>query len=50
MSIRELIIEFMEEKSYKPMLKEELAVQFNLERKDLENFYKILEGLEKKGS
>jgi len=49
MSIRELIIEFMEEKSYKPMLKEELAVQFNLERKDLENFYKILEGLEKEG-
>ncbi|WP_313756995.1 ribonuclease R [Tissierella sp.] len=49
MSIREMIIEFMEEKNYKPMLKEELAVQFNLERKDLESFYKILEGLEKEG-
>lgn len=49
MSIREMIIEFMEEKKYKPMLKEELAVQFDMERRDLESFYKILEGLEKEG-
>lgn len=49
MSIREKIIEFMEEKKYKPMLKEELAVQFNIERGDMESFYKVLEGLEKEG-
>lgn len=49
MSIRELIIEFMEEKKYKPMLKEELAVQFDIERRDLESFYKVLGGLEKEG-
>ncbi|OZV12496.1 ribonuclease R [Tissierella sp. P1] len=49
MSIREMIIEFMEEKKYKPMLKEELAVQFDIERRDLESFYKILEGLEREG-
>lgn len=39
----------MEEKKYKPMLKEELAVQFDIERRDLESFYNILEGLEKEG-
>ena len=49
MSIREMIIEFMEEKKYKPMLKEELAVQFDIERRDLGSFYNILEGLEKEG-
>ncbi|WP_353092698.1 ribonuclease R [Tissierella praeacuta] len=49
MSIREKIIEFMEDTKYKPMIKEELAVQFNIERKDLENFYKILDGLEREG-
>ena len=49
MSIRTTVIEMMEEKKYKPMLKEELAVQFDIERKDLESFYKILEGLEKEG-
>ncbi|MCQ4922865.1 ribonuclease R [Tissierella carlieri] len=49
MSIREMIIGFMEEKKYKPMLKEELAVQFDIERRDLESFYKILEGLEREG-
>lgn len=49
MSIRETIIELMEEKKYKPMLKEELAVHFNLERKDMESFYNVLKGLEKEG-
>lgn len=49
MSIREKIIEYMEEKKYKPMIKEELAVQFNMERGDLKDFYKILESLEKEG-
>lgn len=49
MSIREIIIEFMEEKTYKPMLKEELAVHFNINKGDFKEFYKILEGLEKEG-
>lgn len=49
MSIREKIIEFMEEKKYKPMLKEEIAIQFDIERQDLKSFYKILSDLEKEG-
>ncbi|WFA10194.1 ribonuclease R [Tissierella sp. Yu-01] len=49
MSIREIIIEFMEEKTYKPMLKEELAVHFNINKGDFKEFYKILESLEKEG-
>lgn len=49
MSIRSTIIEMMEEKKYKPMLKEELAVQFDIGRKDLEGFYEVLKGLEKEG-
>ena len=38
MSVRENIIKFMEEKNYKPMLKEELVVKFNIEREDLKKF------------
>lgn len=49
MSIREKIIKFMEEKNYKPLLKEELAVKFNMRREDLKKFYGVLEGLEKEG-
>lgn len=49
MSIRERIIEYMEEEKYKPMLKEELAIKFNMEREDLRKFYEVLEGLEKEG-
>lgn len=49
MSIRERIIEYMEEEKYKPMLKEELAIKFNMKREDLRKFYEVLEGLEKEG-
>lgn len=49
MSIREIIIELMEDKKYKPMLKEELAVHFDIGRRELEDFYGILGGLEKEG-
>ena len=49
MKIRERIIKFMEEKTYKPMLKEELAVKFDIERENLKKFYEVLEGLEKEG-
>ncbi len=49
MSIRESIIELMEEKKYKPMLKEELALHFNIGRKDFKDFFKVLETIEKEG-
>ena len=49
MSIRENIVEFMESNDYKPMIREEMAVKFNIEKGDLKEFYKILDGLEKEG-
>ncbi len=50
MTIREQIIEIMQEKKYKPMIKEELAVQFDIPRSDLPSFYKVLEAMEKEGA
>lgn len=49
MGIKKNIINFMEEKLYKPMLKEELAIQFGLEGKEINAFYKVLEEMEKEG-
>lgn len=49
MSLRENIVEFMRKKVYKPMLKEELAIQFGLEGKEIEVFYNILKDMEKEG-
>ncbi|MFA5577395.1 MAG: ribonuclease R [Tissierellaceae bacterium] len=49
MSIREEIIELMKTKKYKPKLKEELAIYFDLEKKEFKDFFSILEGLEKEG-
>ncbi len=49
MSIREKIIELMETKKYKPMLKEELAVYFDIDKKDVKSFYEVLESLEREG-
>ena len=49
MGIKSNIIEFMEEKLYKPMLKEELAIQFGIKEKDIGCFYKVLEEMEKEG-
>lgn len=49
MGIRKNIIKFMEEKLYKPMLKEELAIQFGLEGKEMITFYEVLEDMEKEG-
>jgi len=49
MSIRESIIELMELKEYKPMLKEELAIKFEIPKGDMKEFYKILESLEREG-
>ena len=49
MGIKGNIIKFMEEKLYKPMLKEELAIKFGLEGKEMNAFYKVLEEMEKEG-
>ncbi|MBZ2174166.1 ribonuclease R [Schnuerera sp. xch1] len=50
MRIKTNIIDFMEEKLYKPMLKEELAVQFGIEERETKEFYKILNEMEREGS
>lgn len=50
MSLREDIVGFMEEKVYKPMLKEELAQEFGLKGKEIKAFYKVLDDMEKKGT
>ena len=50
MTMRETIIEFMEQPKYKPMLKEELAIAFKIDKKDQKEFFKALEGMEKEGS
>ena len=49
MSLRENIIDFMEEKVYKPMSKEELACEFGLKGKEIKVFYKVLGDMEKEG-
>ena len=50
MTMRDTIIEFMEQPKYKPMLKEELAIAFKIDKKDQKEFFKALEGMEKEGS
>jgi ribonuclease R len=47
--MREIIVEFMKQPKYKPMLKEELAVAFKIDRKDQREFFKSLESMEKEG-
>lgn len=49
MGIKRNIISFMEERLYKPMLKEELAINFGLEGKEIRAFYKVLGEMEKEG-
>ncbi len=49
MSIREKVVEFINSEDYKPMLKEELLINFGLEAKDKKDFYKILDSLEREG-
>jgi ribonuclease R len=49
MNIREAIVEFMESKEYRPMLREELLIQFGIDKSESKEFYKVLEGLEKDG-
>lgn len=50
MSVRENIVLFMEEKLYKPMTREELAKSFEIDDKDMKDFFKILDSMEKEGA
>ncbi|KNF10112.1 ribonuclease R [Gottschalkia purinilytica] len=49
MNIKHKIVEFMREQAYKPMLKEELARFFEIEKNQYKDFYKILDEMEKEG-
>lgn len=49
MSIREKIVEFINSKDYKPMIREELLVKFEMGASDKKEFYKILDSLEREG-
>lgn len=49
MNIREAIVEFMESKQYRPMLREELSIHFGIEKSESKEFFKVLEGMEKEG-
>lgn len=49
MTIREKLIKFMENENYKPMSKEELAVEFNMGKASLKEFYDVIYGMEKDG-
>lgn len=49
MNTKAKILEFMKENAYKPMLKEELAKIFDIDKNQFKDFFKILDELEKKG-
>lgn len=49
MNIREAIVEFMESREYRPMLREELSIHFGIDKSENKEFFKVLEGLEKDG-
>lgn len=49
MSTKEKIVEFMKEKAYKPMLKEELTAIFSISKEEEEEFIKVLSDMEKEG-
>ncbi|HHV38701.1 MAG TPA: ribonuclease R [Tepidimicrobium sp.] len=49
MGIRTSIIRLMEEKFYRPMLKEEIGIRFGLEGKELNILYNTLDDMEREG-
>ncbi len=49
MSIRERIVDFINSDDYKPLLKEELLIKFDMDSNFKKEFYKILDSLEKEG-
>ena len=49
MTIREKILELVNAKDYKPMIKEEILTKFDIDVSSKKEFYKILDSLEKEG-
>ncbi len=49
MNAKEKLVEFMKEKAYKPMLKEELSAIFSISKKEQSDFYKVIDEMEKEG-
>ncbi|EOD00754.1 ribonuclease R [Caldisalinibacter kiritimatiensis] len=49
MNTKEKIVEVMREQAYKPMLREELADFFQINRDEVKEFYKILDEMEAEG-
>ena len=49
MNIRDVIVDFMESREYRPMLREELSIHFGIDKSESKEFFKVLEGLEKDG-
>ncbi len=49
MNIRDIIVQYMESKEYRPMLREELLIYFSIDKSESKEFYKVLEDLEKDG-
>ncbi|WP_027308953.1 ribonuclease R [Caloramator sp. ALD01] len=47
--IKEKILAFMREEAYKPMTAEELALIFDIDKKEWQKFYKILDDMEQDG-
>lgn len=50
MKIKNNIVDFMEEKLYKPMTREELAKSFEIDKDDVKDFYNVIEIMEKEGT
>lgn len=50
MNIKNNIIKYISSNNYKPMTKEELALEFNIDIKEYRTFFEILRNLEKEGS
>lgn len=49
MSIREKIVEYINQDDYKPLLKEELLARFNIDLDQKSRFYEVLDSLEREG-
>lgn len=49
MNIREVLVNFMKEKAYKPMNIQELARVFSINKRDMKEFQKLLDGMESDG-
>jgi len=50
MKIKDNIVDFMEEKLYKPMTREELAGIFEIDKNEAKYFYDVIETMEKEGT